>query len=92
MYCIVRLSVVALQDPGDFEVGEGELRPTAVVFFIVLTVAVNVVMLNVLITIVGESYTQAQANRAELSRRTLAGTILDIEAACELPVLCPRTF
>jgi hypothetical protein len=58
---------------------------SAIAFFIVLTVAVNVVMLNVLITIVGESYGQAQASRAELSRRTLAGTIVDIETAYLAP-------
>ena len=57
----------------------------AVGFFVLLTVVITIVMLNVLITLVSESYDQAQASRAELERRTRAETIRDIKAC----YLCP---
>eukprot|EP00747_Dinoflagellata_sp_TGD_P206111 gnl/TRDRNA2_/TRDRNA2_79845_c0_seq1.p1 gnl/TRDRNA2_/TRDRNA2_79845_c0~~gnl/TRDRNA2_/TRDRNA2_79845_c0_seq1.p1 ORF type:complete len:586 (+),score=82.61 gnl/TRDRNA2_/TRDRNA2_79845_c0_seq1:99-1760(+) len=64
---------------GDFDSDDFETSPWVVFFFVVFSVAVNIMMLNVLITIVGEGYSQAQANRVELSRQTCAGTILDLE-------------
>lgn len=57
----------------------------AVAFFVLLAVVITIVMLNVLIVLVGESYGQAQASRAELERRTRAETIRDSEAC----YLCP---
>ena len=71
---------------GDFD-GDTywEAGQHAVAFFVLLTVVITIVMLNVLITLVGESYGQAQASRAELERRTRAETIRDMEAC----YLCP---
>lgn len=54
-----------------------------------LTFVVNIVMLNVLITIVGEGYGQAQANRAEVGRQTIAQIIVDYERSLLFP-FCSR--
>lgn len=82
LWDLYKLGAMGDFDGADFETSEGDvLHASSVTFFVLLTVAVNIVMLNVLITIVGECYSRAEANRAELSRRTLAGTIIDIETA-----------
>ena len=55
-------------------------RPSALIFFQLVTFAITVVMLNILISIVSEGYGRAQSMRDELDRREKAGSIIDLEA------------
>jgi len=64
---------------GDFDADDYEASSWAHIFFVVLTLVVNIMMLNVLITIVGEGYGQAQANRGELGRQARASIVVDLE-------------
>ena len=52
----------------------------AVPLFLFLTVATTVIMLNVLITIVGESYARANDHRDQLSAKMQAEAIIELEA------------
>jgi len=70
------------------EVGEArqlQYNSWATCFFVVYTLVMNIVCLNVLVTIVGRGYSKAEDVRIELSRRTRAGMIVDLEATYLVP-------
>lgn len=64
---------------GDFEGDTYSVDGWLVLFFWLIILGTNVVMLNVLITIVGEGYGDAVAVRQELNRRQRADTVWALE-------------
>jgi len=65
---------------GDFDSDAYWASPWLVLFFGIITFIMNIILLNVLISIVGEGYGLAQANKAELGRLQRAGIVCDLEA------------
>lgn len=77
LWAMYRLGILGDFDDSIFWDDDGGL---AVPLFLFLTVATTVIMLNVLITIVGEAYGKAQSHRDELGWQTRADTIIELES------------
>ena len=71
---------------GDFDADVYTASSWATLFFFTITFVMNIILLNVLISIVGEGYGLAQTNRVELGRRQCAGLVCDLEATYLFPL------